>query len=76
MAISKHIESNWTLKPFFPGYYEEYEILQDGRTKLLESRCYFKPGDKPSFLPHISWNGEINYDRYSIIVKQIYLSLT
>ncbi|KYN11847.1 PREDICTED: asparagine synthetase [glutamine-hydrolyzing] [Trachymyrmex cornetzi] len=56
MAISKYIESKWTLKPFSPGHYEKYEILEDGRTKLLESRCYFEPGDKPSFPPYISWN--------------------
>ncbi|KAG5330075.1 ASNS synthetase, partial [Acromyrmex heyeri] len=69
MAISKHIESNWTLKPFLPGHYEEYEILQDGRIKLLESRCYFKPGDKPSFLPHISWNALTPNDVHGNIRK-------
>lgn len=73
MAISKHINGKWSLEPFLPGHYEEYEILHDGRTKLLESCHYYKPGDKPSFHPYISWNGEINYDKYSIIT--IYLSL-
>lgn len=62
MAISKHINGKWMLKPFPPGHYEEYEILSDGRIKLLESCRYFKPGDKPSFLPHVPWKGEINYD--------------
>lgn len=72
MAISKHINGKWMLKPFPPGYYEEYEILSDGRTKLLESCRYHKPGDKPFFNTYISRNGEINYDKYSIVIKFIY----
>jgi len=69
VEISKHKNGKWTLEPFPPGHYEEYEILPDGRTKLLESCRYFKPGDKPSFHPFVPWNGEINYDRYSVTIK-------
>lgn len=60
MAIAKHIKDEWILEPFPPGHYEEYEILQNGRTKLLESCRYYKPGDKPSFQAYVPWNGEIN----------------
>lgn len=62
MTISKHIKGKWLLKPLPSGYYEEYEILSDGRVKLLESCRYYKPGDKPLFNTHVPWNGEINYD--------------
>ncbi|XP_076295914.1 asparagine synthetase isoform X2 [Lasioglossum baleicum] len=56
IGLTKQINSKWTLKPFPPGHYEEYEILNDGRTKLLSTVNYFKPGDKPSFQVHTPWN--------------------
>lgn len=55
MEISKHINNKWTLEPFSPGHYEEYEILNDGQIKLLKSVHYYKPGDKPSFQVHVPW---------------------
>lgn len=56
IEISKHLTSKWTLEPFPPGHYAEYEILEDGRTKLLKTVNYFKPGDKPSFQVYVPWN--------------------
>nr|XP_031848547.1 asparagine synthetase [glutamine-hydrolyzing] isoform X1 [Nomia melanderi]XP_031848557.1 asparagine synthetase [glutamine-hydrolyzing] isoform X1 [Nomia melanderi]XP_031848565.1 asparagine synthetase [glutamine-hydrolyzing] isoform X1 [Nomia melanderi]XP_031848574.1 asparagine synthetase [glutamine-hydrolyzing] isoform X1 [Nomia melanderi] len=56
MGLTKRIKSDWTLKPFTPGHYEEYEILNDGRTKLLSKVNYCKPGSKPSFKPYTNWN--------------------
>lgn len=55
MAISKRINGKSSLEPFPPGYYEEYEILNDGRTKLLRSINYHKPGDTPSFAVYTPW---------------------
>lgn len=69
MAISKYLNSNWTLEPFSPGYYEEYEILHDGRTKLLKSVNYHKPGDKPSFQVHTPWTALNSNDIHSNIRK-------
>lgn len=57
MGITKQITSEWVLDPFPPGYYEEYEILDDGRTKLLSKVNYYKPEDKPSFQVYVPWNG-------------------
>lgn len=69
MAISKHIKGKWTMTPFPPGHHEEYEILQDGRTKLLESRRYHKPGDKPHFLTYVPWNALTPNDVHGNIRK-------
>lgn len=58
MEITKRVNGKWTLKPFSPGHYEEYEILDDGRTKMLSNICYYKPGDKPSFHVFVPWPSE------------------
>lgn len=58
MAISKRVNGLSILEPFPPGHYEEYEILNDGRTKFLKSVNYHKPGDKPSFQVYTPWIGE------------------
>lgn len=55
MEITKCVNGKWTLEPFPPGHYEEYEILHDGRTKVLSSISYHKPGDKPSFHMYVPW---------------------
>lgn len=55
MAITKSINNKWTLEPFSPGHYEEYEILDDGRTKFLKNVNYYNPGDKPSFQVYVPW---------------------
>lgn len=67
MKISQYINGNSTLEPFPPGYYEEYEILHDGRTKFLKSVNYHKPGDKPSFQAYIPWSGKYNFLVTSIL---------
>ncbi|OAD62590.1 Asparagine synthetase [glutamine-hydrolyzing] [Eufriesea mexicana] len=59
IGITKQITSRCILEPFPPGSYEEYEILNDGRTKLLRRVNYYQPGDKPSFQAFIP------YDRLS-----------
>ncbi|XP_024936904.1 asparagine synthetase [glutamine-hydrolyzing] isoform X2 [Cephus cinctus] len=56
MDMVKSYPSDWTLEPFPPGHYEEYELLPDGKTKLLTSVNYHKPGDKPKFQEYIPWN--------------------
>ncbi|KAH0948868.1 hypothetical protein HN011_001280 [Eciton burchellii] len=69
MEIVKCINSSWTLEPFSPGHYEEYEILHDGRTKLLRNVNYYKLSDKPSFKVHIPWTALDPKDIYSNIRK-------
>ncbi|XP_025989716.1 asparagine synthetase [glutamine-hydrolyzing] [Solenopsis invicta] len=69
MAISKHINGTYSLEPFPPGYYEEYEILHDGRAKLLNSRKYYKPGDKPAFHTYIPCNALTPNDVHGNIRK-------
>lgn len=56
IEITKQIKSKWTLEPFPPGFYEEYEILNDGRTKLLNKVNYYKPGDKPAFRTSVPYD--------------------
>lgn len=56
MDITKQITSKWALKPFQPGSYEEYEILNDGRTKLLIKVNYYQPGDKAHFSAFVPYN--------------------
>ena len=56
VGIKKRVKSKQLLEPFPPGHYEEYEILSNGRTKLLTRVNYHKPGDKPSFKPYTPWN--------------------
>lgn len=58
MSISKHVNGKSILEPFPPGYYEEYEILKDGRTTLLKCMNYHKPGDKPYFQVYTPWISE------------------
>ncbi|KAK9752107.1 Asparagine synthase [Popillia japonica] len=43
------------LEPFPPGTFEEYEILEDGRVKLLQQATYHGPGLKPAFRPFIPY---------------------
>ncbi|KAK9303133.1 hypothetical protein QLX08_005087 [Tetragonisca angustula] len=56
MDITKQMTSKWALKPFQPGSYEEYEILNDGRTKLLTKVNYYQPGDKAHFSAFVPYN--------------------
>lgn len=67
--ISKHIQDEYTLQPFVPGNYEEYELLNDGRTRLLQTINYHKPGDKPNFLAYTPWNTLSNSDVHENIRK-------
>ncbi|XP_014473133.1 PREDICTED: asparagine synthetase [glutamine-hydrolyzing] [Dinoponera quadriceps] len=69
MAISKRINGKSVLEPFPPGHYEEYEILNDGRTKFLKCVNYHKPGDKPSFQVHTPWVALNPKDIYGNIQK-------
>ncbi|KAL0105602.1 hypothetical protein PUN28_015830 [Cardiocondyla obscurior] len=62
MAMSKRINGKWTLEPFPPGHYEQYEILPDGRTKLIETCCYHKPGDRPYFHTYVPSNALVSND--------------
>ncbi|EFN79560.1 asparagine synthetase [glutamine-hydrolyzing] [Harpegnathos saltator] len=69
MAISKRIKGKSILEPFPPGHYEEYSILNDGRTKFLKSVNYHKPSDKPSFQAYIPWSALSPKDIHGNIQK-------
>ncbi|XP_051169160.1 asparagine synthetase [glutamine-hydrolyzing] [Leptopilina boulardi] len=56
VGITEKFPSDWVLKPFSPGFYEEYELSEEGTTKLLRRVQFHKPGDKPSFSTFIPWN--------------------
>ncbi|KAJ8946246.1 hypothetical protein NQ318_004615 [Aromia moschata] len=43
------------LEPFPPGTFEEYDLLENGKVKLVRSQRYFSPGDKPTFKPFLSY---------------------
>ncbi|XP_046813083.1 asparagine synthetase [glutamine-hydrolyzing] [Vespa crabro] len=60
--ICKHMQDEYILQPFLPGNYEEYELLNDGRTRLLKTINYHKPGDKPNFQVYTPWNMLSNSD--------------
>lgn len=74
MAISKHINGPYILNPFRPGHYEQYKILTDGQTEILDSLCYYKPGDKHiSFQTYIPWTGERErVDKQFYIIKNLH----
>lgn len=58
VAIAEHLNGEAKkLEPFPPGSYEEYDLLEDGRTKLVKQGVYHRPGDKPSFRPFIPYEG-------------------
>ncbi|KOX69818.1 Asparagine synthetase [glutamine-hydrolyzing] [Melipona quadrifasciata] len=67
--ITKQMASKWSLKPFQPGSYEEYEILNDGRTKLLTKVNYYQPGDKAHFSAFVPYNNLSSTDVHENIRK-------
>ncbi|XP_026674689.1 asparagine synthetase [glutamine-hydrolyzing]-like isoform X2 [Ceratina calcarata] len=75
MEMTKQIKSKWTLEPFPPGFYEEYEILNDGRTKLLSKVNYHKPGDKPKFQTSVVYNELSSLDVHANIRKLLVASV-
>ncbi|KAF5299372.1 hypothetical protein FQR65_LT09413 [Abscondita terminalis] len=42
-------EEGTCLEPFPPGTFEEYELLENGKTKMIRSEVYHRPGDRPNF---------------------------
>lgn len=56
-----------TLEPFPPGTFEEYDLLEDGKVKLVRSQKYFSPGDKPSFEPFLPYKDLIPNDHQNNI---------
>lgn len=60
MGLSEQVKGDWTLEPFPPGHYEEYQLLPDGKVQLLKTINYHKPGDKPQFDTFIPSSGNLN----------------
>lgn len=44
-----------TLEPFPPGFFEEYDLLENERVKLVQSKRFFSPGDKPTLKTFVPW---------------------
>ncbi|KAG5878889.1 hypothetical protein JTB14_031547 [Gonioctena quinquepunctata] len=57
------------LEPFPPGTFEEYDILESGKVKLVRSQRYYSPGDKPSFKPFTSYEDLVSNDHQENIRK-------
>nr|XP_023029246.1 asparagine synthetase [glutamine-hydrolyzing] isoform X1 [Leptinotarsa decemlineata]XP_023029247.1 asparagine synthetase [glutamine-hydrolyzing] isoform X1 [Leptinotarsa decemlineata]XP_023029248.1 asparagine synthetase [glutamine-hydrolyzing] isoform X1 [Leptinotarsa decemlineata] len=46
---------SYKLEPFPPGTYEEYDLLESGKVKLVKTVKYHSPGDKPLFKPFLPY---------------------
>ncbi|KAK4880630.1 hypothetical protein RN001_008776 [Aquatica leii] len=56
VPISKELNGEgFCLEPFPPGTFEEYELFDDGKTKLIRREVYHTPGDRPSFKPYFPY---------------------
>lgn len=77
IGISEEINGDgWKMEPFPPGTFEEYELLDDGRVKLLRQVKYHSAGDKPGFqtaIPYESKNltFKIGYDLNIIFFTEL-----
>lgn len=62
MAVEGLIKgSERIFEPFLPGTFEEYELFDDGRAKLLNSGRFHPAGEKPGFTPFVPYEGKISY---------------
>lgn len=62
------------LEPFHPGTFEEYDLLDDGTTKLIRRQIYHGPGDRPSFKPFVLYEGLLQppiiaFTHYKFVVE-------
>ncbi|XP_044752180.1 asparagine synthetase [glutamine-hydrolyzing] [Coccinella septempunctata] len=56
-----------TLAPFKPGTYEEYNVLDNGKVKLVRQASFHKPGDRPSFKTYVPFENLAPADHLSNI---------
>lgn len=63
------------LEPFPPGTFEEYDILENGKVKLVRSQRYFSPGDKPSFKPFVPYEDLVPNDHTGNIRKLLTMAV-
>ncbi|XP_045470040.1 asparagine synthetase [glutamine-hydrolyzing] [Harmonia axyridis] len=56
-----------SLAPFKPGTFEEYQVLDSGKVKLIQQSNFHKPGDKPSFKTYVPYESLANNDVLSNI---------
>lgn len=63
IGLRKHLKGNYVIEPFPPGSYAEYQIMEDGKAKLLESGKYYSYMEKPSFNPLVSWDGKESFSK-------------
>lgn len=47
------------LEPFTPGSYKEYDIVDNGKVKLVLEGDFHKPGDRPSFTPFLPYESKV-----------------
>lgn len=75
MEIEKELNGEGkVLEPFPPGTFEEYDILESGKVKLVRTLKYFSPGDKPSFKPLVPYEGKnLNCIQIVIIYNHLFL---
>ncbi|XP_028142034.2 asparagine synthetase [glutamine-hydrolyzing] [Diabrotica virgifera virgifera] len=63
------------IEPFPPGTFEEYDLLENGKVKLVRSQRYFSPGDRPSFKPFLPYEDLIPNDHPANIRKLLQMSV-
>lgn len=55
------------LSPFKPGSFEEYNVLESGKVKLVQQTTFHKPGDRPGFKTYVPYENLIPNDHLSNI---------
>lgn len=50
------------LEPFPPGTFEEYDILESGKVKLVRSERFYSPGEMVSFKPFVDFESLVPND--------------
>ncbi|BES98772.1 asparagine synthetase [Nesidiocoris tenuis] len=56
----------WSLKQFPPRSYATYDLLDNGRVKLVETKQYYKVGDRPAFPLYVK-TSDLGSDVYANI---------
>lgn len=55
-SISQQVNGDeWSIEPFPPGTFEEYQLLDDGKAKFIRREKFHGPGDRPTFKPFVPY---------------------
>ncbi|CAG9562701.1 unnamed protein product [Danaus chrysippus] len=62
--LRKISDETASLGQFPPGYFEVYDILDEGKVKLNVTEQYYKPGSAPFFMPYVPKDQLAKLDDY------------